>query len=79
MIRLNSRFSTSFEELLKSFVLEALYYLMSVTSNYSGCKHGVRPACFKRFWEMPCADPHAWCCGSWGLKTSGYRIMPHLA
>ncbi len=22
-----------------------------------------------------CADPHAGCCGSWGLKISGYTIM----
>lgn len=25
--------------------------------------------------ETPCADPHAGCCGGWGLETSGYPIM----
>ena len=24
--------------------------------------------------ETPCADPHAGCCGGWGLDTSGYPI-----
>lgn len=36
MIRLNSRFSTRFKELLKSFVLEILYHSRIVTSNHSG-------------------------------------------
>ena len=25
--------------------------------------------------ETPCADPHAGCCGGWGLETPGYPIM----
>jgi hypothetical protein len=25
--------------------------------------------------ETPCAEPHAGCCGGWGLETSGYPIM----
>jgi hypothetical protein len=24
--------------------------------------------------ETPCADPHAGCCGGWGLNTLGYPI-----
>lgn len=24
--------------------------------------------------ETPCADPHAGCCGGWGLETPGYPI-----
>ena len=24
--------------------------------------------------ETPCADPHAGCCGGWGLDTPGYPI-----
>jgi hypothetical protein len=24
--------------------------------------------------ETPCADPHAGCCGGWGLETLGYPI-----
>lgn len=24
--------------------------------------------------ETPCADPHAGCCGDWGLETPGYPI-----
>ena len=24
--------------------------------------------------ETPCADPHAGCCGDWGLDTPGYPI-----
>ena len=28
--------------------------------------------------ETPCADPHAGCCGDWGLDTPGYPIMPAL-
>ena len=28
----------------------------------------------ERFWETPCADPHAGCCGGWGLDTPGYPI-----
>src|SRR5690554_3178291 len=33
-----------------------------------------RPTCFERFRETPCADPHAGCCGGWGLETPGYPI-----
>ena len=30
--------------------------------------------------ETPCAEPHAGCCGGWGLKTLGYPIkFIHLA
>lgn len=29
--------------------------------------------------ETPCADPHAGCCGGWGLETLGYPIMFILA
>jgi len=25
--------------------------------------------------ETPCAEPHAGCCGDWGLETPGYPIM----
>ncbi|MEJ1339138.1 MAG: bifunctional diguanylate cyclase/phosphodiesterase [Candidatus Sedimenticola sp. (ex Thyasira tokunagai)] len=25
-------------------------------------------------WETPCAEPHAGCCGGWGLETPGYPI-----
>jgi hypothetical protein len=25
--------------------------------------------------ETPCADPHAGCCGGWGLETLGYPII----
>ena len=25
--------------------------------------------------ETPCADPHAGCCGGWGLESPGYPIM----
>ena len=25
--------------------------------------------------ETPCADPHAGCCGGWGLETPGYPII----
>ena len=25
--------------------------------------------------ETPCADPHAGCCGGWGLETPGYPIV----
>ena len=28
--------------------------------------------------ETPCADPHAGCCGGWGLETPGYPIMPEM-
>ncbi len=24
--------------------------------------------------ETPCAEPHAGCCGDWGLETPGYPI-----
>ena len=24
--------------------------------------------------ETPCADPHAGCCGDWGLDTPGYPM-----
>jgi len=27
--------------------------------------------------ETPCAEPHAGCCGDWGLETPGYPIR-HL-
>jgi hypothetical protein len=30
---------------------------------------------FKHLWETPCADPHAVCCGGWGLETLGYPII----
>jgi len=26
--------------------------------------------------EAPRADPHAGCCGGWGLNTPGYPIRP---
>ncbi|MEJ1471476.1 MAG: hypothetical protein RPU59_10470, partial [Candidatus Sedimenticola sp. (ex Thyasira tokunagai)] len=29
----------------------------------------------KNLWETPCAEPHAGCCGGWGLETPGYPIM----
>jgi hypothetical protein len=29
--------------------------------------------------ETPCAEPHAGCCGDWGLETPGYPIRPYLA
>ena len=29
--------------------------------------------------ETPCADPHAGCCGGWGLETSGYPIFLSVA
>ena len=31
--------------------------------------------------ETPCADPHAGCCGGWGIQTTGYPIshLPSLA
>ncbi|MCU7891105.1 MAG: hypothetical protein KZQ78_05630, partial [Candidatus Thiodiazotropha sp. (ex Ustalcina ferruginea)] len=25
--------------------------------------------------ETPCAEPHAGCCGGWGLETPGYPII----
>lgn len=28
--------------------------------------------------ETPCADPHAGCCGDWGLDTPGYPILRRL-
>ena len=28
--------------------------------------------------ETPCADPHAGCCGGWGLETPGYPIKCNL-
>ena len=28
--------------------------------------------------EAPRADPHAGCCGGWGLETPGYPIMFHF-
>ena len=28
--------------------------------------------------ETPCADPHAGCCGGWGLETPGYPIRRFL-
>jgi len=28
--------------------------------------------------ETPRADPHAGCCGGWGLNTPGYPIRPRL-
>ncbi|MEJ1367484.1 MAG: hypothetical protein RPU35_04610, partial [Candidatus Sedimenticola sp. (ex Thyasira tokunagai)] len=28
----------------------------------------------KNLWETPCAEPHAGCCGGWGLETPGYPI-----
>jgi hypothetical protein len=32
----------------------------------------------KHLWETPCADPHAGCCGGWGLETLGYPIRFYL-
>jgi len=29
--------------------------------------------------ETPCADPHAGCCGGWGLETPGYPIREEVA
>ena len=29
--------------------------------------------------ETPCADPHAGCCGDWGLDTPGYPISHFVA
>jgi hypothetical protein len=29
--------------------------------------------------EAPRADPHAGCCGGWGLNTPGYPIRAHLS
>ncbi|MEJ1417286.1 MAG: hypothetical protein RPU91_09370, partial [Candidatus Sedimenticola sp. (ex Thyasira tokunagai)] len=29
-------------------------------------------------WETPCAEPHAGCCGGWGLETPGYPIRAML-
>ena len=28
--------------------------------------------------ETPRADPHAGCCGGWGLDTPGYPIRHHI-
>jgi hypothetical protein len=28
--------------------------------------------------ETPCAEPHAGCCGGWGLKTPGYPICEQV-
>jgi len=30
---------------------------------------------FTMLTETPCAEPHAGCCGDWGLETPGYPIM----
>ena len=37
------------------------------------CRHAL-----KYLWETPCADPHAGCCGGWGIKTPGYPIRADL-
>lgn len=29
--------------------------------------------------ETPCAEPHAGCCGDWGLDTPGYPISELIA
>ena len=39
-----------------------------------GVGGGNRPSYSERFRETPCADPHAGCCGGWGLDTPGYPI-----
>lgn len=28
--------------------------------------------------ETPCAEPHAGCCGDWGLETPGYPIIADM-